>query len=221
MSHEGGDELLAFQRKRLRLDRRSSLPHEGETIIRRELNVNVANETAVTRKASLKGELELADIRGEFRHPLPEELKQQGEEKPIEYPKPNNVELKHDRRITGVKPSTEKDEGDDGANFCFVCGQSFSSGKRLEHHISSHAVVDKDGRYCCSLCPKTFDHHRKLEIHTRSHTGFKPHKCELCGRCFPYYSSYYYHKMTTLRIDLTSVGCAERASYRRGTCARI
>ena len=196
MSHEGGDELLAFQRKRLRLDRRSSLPHEGETIIRRELNVNVANETAVTRKASLKGELELADIRGEFRHPLPEELKQQGEEKPLEYPKPNNVELKHERRITGVKPSTEKDEGDDGANFCFVCGQSFSSGKRLEHHISSHAVVDKDGRYCCSLCPKTFDHHRKLEIHTRSHTGFKPHKCELCGRCFPYYSSYYYHKMT-------------------------
>ena len=196
MSHEGGDELLAFQRKRLKLDRRSSLPHEGETVIRRELNTSIANQTAVTRKVNRREELELANIRGEFRHPLPRELKQRVDEEPRDYPSPNNAEIKRERRVTSAKPSTEKNEDDDGANFCFVCGQSFSNGKKLEHHISSHAVVDKDGRYCCSLCHKTFDHHRKLEIHTRSHTGFKPHKCELCGRCFPYYSSYYYHKMT-------------------------
>lgn len=88
-------------------------------------------------------------------------------------------------------------EGDEeAANFCFVCGKSFESGKQLEQHISSHAILNEDGMYCCSLCQKTFDHHRKLEMHTRSHTGFKPHKCEFCGRCFPYYSSYYYHRMT-------------------------
>lgn len=196
MSHEGGDELLAIQRKRLRLDRRSSLPHEGETVIRRELNTRIAQETTLTRETTRLDELELSDIRGEFRHPLPEELKQRVEVEPPEHAKPNIADLNRESRVTSVNPSSEKNEEDDGANFCFVCGQSFSNGKKLEHHISSHAVVDKDGRYCCSLCHKTFDHHRKLEIHTRSHTGFKPHKCELCGRCFPYYSSYYYHKMT-------------------------
>lgn len=196
MSHEGGDELLAFQRKRLRLDRRSSLPHEGETVIRRELNTNVVKETELKRGKSRQRELEIADLRREFLHPLPGELKQCKDEQPQASPEPNNQGLKRERRITGIKPNFEKNEDDDGANFCFVCGQSFSNGKKLEQHISSHAVVDKDGRYCCSLCHKTFDNHRKLEIHTRSHTGFKPHKCELCGRCFPYYSSYYYHKMT-------------------------
>lgn len=201
MSHEGGDELLAMQRKRLKLTARNSVPltHEGETVIRRELNINVlARDTsAVTREAPRQGEVKEADRRGEFRHTFPEELQHKAEEKhrerPAQQDKSDN-DVKREPPITSVKP--EKNEDKDGANFCFVCGQSFSNGKKLEHHISSHAVVDKDGRYCCSLCHKTFDHHRKLEIHTRSHTGFKPHKCELCGRCFPYYSSYYYHKMT-------------------------
>ena len=196
MSHEGGDELLAFQRKRLRLDRRPSLPHEGETLIRRELNTNVMKKTEVKRENSQQRELEIADLRREFRHPLPGELKQCADEQPQDSPEPSNPGLKRERQITSVKPSFGKNEEGDGSNFCFVCGQSFSNGKKLEQHISSHAVVDKDGRHCCSLCHKTFDNHRKLEIHTRSHTGFKPHKCELCGRCFPYYSSYYYHKMT-------------------------
>lgn len=196
MSHEGGDELLAFQRKRLRLDRRSSLPHEGETVIRRELNTNVVKETVVTPKKNLQQKLELTDLRAGFGHPIPVESKQRVDIKPRENPKPNSADFKRESGVTTVKATSEKNEDDDGANFCFVCGQSFSNGKKLEHHISSHAVVDKNGRYCCSLCHKTFDHHRKLEIHTRSHTGFKPHKCELCGRCFPYYSSYYYHKMT-------------------------
>ena len=202
MSHEGGDELLAMQRKRLKLSARNSVPltREGETVIRRELNISVAApDIAVAREATRRGDLESADIRGEFRHPLPEESQQrvveEHHELPAQQDKPNN-DLKDERRVTSGKASSVKTEDDEGANFCFVCGQSFSNGKKLEHHISSHAVVDKDGRYCCSLCHKTFDHHRKLEIHTRSHTGFKPHKCELCGRCFPYYSSYYYHKMT-------------------------
>lgn len=202
MSHEGGDELLAMQRKRLKLTARNSVPltHEGETVIRRELNINVlARDTAVTREATRQVDVEIADTRGELRHPLPEELQRKVEkeyhERPAQQDKSDN-DAKHEHSITSVKPSSVKNEDEDGANFCFVCGQSFSNGKKLEHHISSHAVVDKDGRYCCSLCHKTFDHHRKLEIHTRSHTGFKPHKCELCGRCFPYYSSYYYHKMT-------------------------
>ena len=199
MSHEGGDELLAMQRKRLKLSARNSVPltREGETVIRRELNISVAaQDTAV---ATPRGDLESAGIRGEFRHPLPEELQErvveENHELPAQQKKPNN-DLKDERRVTSGKASSVKTEDNEGANFCFVCGQSFTNGKKLEHHISSHAVVDKDGRYCCSLCHKTFDHHRKLEIHTRSHTGFKPHKCELCGRCFPYYSSYYYHKMT-------------------------
>ena len=202
MSHEGGDELLAMQRKRLKLSARNSVPltREGETVIRRELNISVAaQDTAVATETAPRGDLESAGIRGEFRHPLPEELKErvveENHELPAQQEKPNN-DLKDERCITSGKTSSVKTENDEGANFCFVCGQSFTNGKKLEHHISSHAVVDKDGRYCCSLCHKTFDHHRKLEIHTRSHTGFKPHKCELCGRCFPYYSSYYYHKMT-------------------------
>ncbi|KAL9983607.1 hypothetical protein ACROYT_G005803 [Oculina patagonica] len=169
MSHEGGDELLAMQRKRLKLTARNS------------------------------DDVKIADTRGELRLPIPEELKQRVEEanheRPAQQDKSDN-DAKREHSLTSAKPSSAKNEDEDGANFCFVCGQSFSSGKKLEHHISSHAVVDKNGRYCCSLCHKTFDHHRKLEIHTRSHTGFKPHKCELCGRCFPYYSSYYYHKMT-------------------------
>lgn len=203
MSHEGGDELLAMQRKRLKLSARKSVPlttHEGETVIRRELNITVAaQDTAVAKETTRRGDLKMTGIRGEFRHPLPEELKQrvaEGHHKPsVQQDKLNN-DLQRERSTTNAKPSSERSEEDDGANFCFVCGQSFSSGKKLEHHISSHAVVNKEGRYCCSLCHKSFDHHRKLEIHTRSHTGFKPHKCELCGRCFPYYSSYYYHKMT-------------------------
>ena len=202
MSHEGGDELLAIQRKRLKLTARNSVPltHQGETVIRRELNINATGQdAAVPRETAPRDDLHITGIRGEFRHPLPEELKQRVDEEHREHSaqqdKSNNV-LKRKHPITSVKPSSVKNEDEDGANFCFVCGQSFSNGKKLEHHISSHAVVDKDGRYCCSLCHKTFDHHRKLEIHTRSHTGFKPHKCELCGRCFPYYSSYYYHKMT-------------------------
>ena len=202
MSHEGGDELLAMQRKRLKLTARNSVPltREGETVIRRELNISVAaQDTAVARETTRRGDLESADIRGELGHPLPEELPQrvveEHRELPAQQEKPND-DLEDERHVTSGKASKVKTEDDEGANFCFVCGQSFSNGKKLEHHISSHAVVDKDGRYCCSLCHKTFDHHRKLEIHTRSHTGFKPHKCELCGRCFPYYSSYYYHKMT-------------------------
>lgn len=202
MSHEGGDELLAMQRKRLKLTARNSVPltSEGETVIRRELNISVAaQDTAVGKETTRRGDIESADILGEFRHPLPEELGhrvvEEHHERPAQQDKSNN-DLKDERRVTSGKASSVKTEDDEGANFCFVCGQSFSNGKKLEHHISSHAVVDKDGRYCCSLCHKTFDHHRKLEIHTRSHTGFKPHKCELCGRCFPYYSSYYYHKMT-------------------------
>ena len=202
MSHEGGDELLAMQRKRLKLTARNSVPltREGETVIRRELNISVAaQDTAVAKETTRRGDLGSADIRGESRHPLPEELQQrvveEHHELPVQQDKPNK-DLKDELGVTSGKGSSVKTEEDEGANFCFVCGQSFSNGKKLEHHISSHAVVDKDGRYCCSLCHKTFDHHRKLEIHTRSHTGFKPHKCELCGRCFPYYSSYYYHKMT-------------------------
>ena len=202
MSHEGGDELLAMQRKRLKLSARNSVPltREGETVIRRELNISVAvQDTAIAKGTARQGDLQSADIRGKFRHPLPDELQQRvvevHHEPPAQQDKPNS-DLKEERRVTSGKASSVKTEDDEGANFCFVCGQSFSNGKKLEHHISSHAVVNKDGRYCCSLCHKTFDHHRKLEIHTRSHTGFKPHKCELCGRCFPYYSSYYYHKMT-------------------------
>ena len=202
MSHEGGDELLAMQRKRLKLTARNSVPltHEGETVIRRELNINVVpRDTAITREATRQDDVETAGMRGEFQHPLPEKLQKRVDKEhhhhPAQQDKSDN-NAKRERPITGVKSSSSKNEDEDGANFCFVCGQSFSNGKKLEHHISSHAVVDKDGRYCCSLCHKTFDHHRKLEIHTRSHTGFKPHKCELCGRCFPYYSSYYYHKMT-------------------------
>jgi len=202
MSHEGGDELLAMQRKRLKLTARNSVPltREGETVIRRELNISVTpQDAAVAKETTRRGDIESADIRGDFRHPLPEELQQrvvkEHHELPAQQEKPN-IDLKDECRVTSGKTSSVKTEDDEGANFCFVCGQSFTNGKKLEHHISSHAVVDKDGRYCCSLCHKTFDHHRKLEIHTRSHTGFKPHKCELCGRCFPYYSSYYYHKMT-------------------------
>jgi len=202
MSHEGGDELLAMQRKRLKLTARNSVPltREGETVIRRELNISVTpQDAAVSKETTRRGDIESADIRGDFRHPLPEELQQrvvkEHHELPAQQEKPN-IDLKDECRVTSGKTSSVKTEDDEGANFCFVCGQSFTNGKKLEHHISSHAVVDKDGRYCCSLCHKTFDHHRKLEIHTRSHTGFKPHKCELCGRCFPYYSSYYYHKMT-------------------------
>jgi len=202
MSHEGGDELLAMQRKRLKLTARNSVPltREGETVIRRELNISVTpQDAAVAKETTRRGDIESADIRGDFRHPLPEELQQrvvkEHHELPPQQEKPN-IDLKDECRVTSGKTSSVKTEDDEGANFCFVCGQSFTNGKKLEHHISSHAVVDKDGRYCCSLCHKTFDHHRKLEIHTRSHTGFKPHKCELCGRCFPYYSSYYYHKMT-------------------------
>lgn len=195
MSHEGGDELLAFQRKRLRLDRRASLPH-GETVIRRELNMNVFQTTSFPKEKAEQRGRELANHQGRFQHPLKGELSQREDEKTHEYSHPENTDVKRECEISGVKSNTEKNNEDDGANFCFVCGQSFSNGKKLEQHISSHAVVDKNGRYCCSLCHKTFDHHRKLEIHTRSHTGFKPHKCELCGRCFPYYSSYYYHKMT-------------------------
>ena len=196
MSHEGGDELLAFQRKRLRLDRRASLPHEGETIIRRELNVNVLRETAARDKKAVHRETQPTDLRGKFQHPVSEEIRQGEDQGTREFPDSNKANVNHETGIPSVKSSSGKNNEDDGANFCFVCGQSFSNGKKLEQHISSHAVVDSNGRYCCSLCHKTFDHHRKLEIHTRSHTGFKPHKCEFCGRCFPYYSSYYYHKMT-------------------------
>lgn len=200
MSHEGGDELLAIQRKRLKLTARNSVPltsHEGETVIRRELNVTLAvQDTASTEETTRLVDPNGRDIRGEFRHSLPEELtKKLPRETSLQQDKLSN-DLKHQGSISNDKPNGERSEEHDGTNFCFVCGQSFSNGKKLEHHISSHAVVDKEGRYCCSLCSKTFDHHRKLEIHTRSHTGFKPHKCELCGRCFPYYSSYYYHKMT-------------------------
>ncbi|XP_032221868.2 uncharacterized protein LOC5520971 [Nematostella vectensis] len=81
-------------------------------------------------------------------------------------------------------------------NTCFTCGKTFTDGRRLEQHLSTHASINKEGQFCCSLCTKAFDTPRKLEIHSRCHTGFKPHKCEFCGRCFPYYSSYYYHKMT-------------------------
>lgn len=198
MSHEGGDELLAIQRKRLRLDRRSSLPHEGETVIRHELNSTVAKETTPKKETVLRDEPKLADTPGELRKPLLNELKTRIFEVPTENLKPNGVDVKRESRVSNLKLGNERRENDSdgGSNFCFVCGQSFTSGKKLEHHISSHAVVDQNGRYCCSLCQKSFDHHRKLEIHTRSHTGFKPHKCELCGRSFPYYSSYYYHKMT-------------------------
>lgn len=196
MSHEGGDELLAFQRKRLRLDRRPSLPHEGETIIRRELNVNVLRETAARDEKPVHRETEPTDLRRKFQHPLSEELRQGENQGTREFADPKKANVNHEARLPSVKSSFEKNNEEDGANFCFVCGQAFSNGKKLEQHISSHAVVDNNGRYCCSLCHKTFDHHRKLEIHTRSHTGFKPHKCEFCGRCFPYYSSYYYHKMT-------------------------
>lgn len=203
MSHEGGDELLAIQRKRLKLTARNSVPltsYEGETVIRRELNVTVvAQDTTSTKETTRRVNPNGRNIREEFLHSLPEELTQGvaklHRETSHQQDQLNN-DLKHQRGINNAKPSGERGEEPDGANFCFVCGQSFSNGKKLEHHISSHAVVDKEGRYCCSLCSKTFDHHRKLEIHTRSHTGFKPHKCELCGRCFPYYSSYYYHKMT-------------------------
>ena len=198
MSHKDNEKVMVIPGKNV--PQGEKVVHEGETLIHRELNRTPILENPGTREVPDQRKPAMGGIREESGSSFPDETstdvdKHRFHAVVVKEEICNEAGTKANSGTT-AQSIVERNEDGDGANFCFVCGKAFKSGKQLEQHISSHAVVDKNGRYCCSLCNKTFDHHRKLEIHSRSHTGFKPHKCELCGRSFPYYSSYYYHKMT-------------------------
>ncbi|XP_017486192.1 PREDICTED: uncharacterized protein LOC108374703 [Rhagoletis zephyria] len=63
---------------------------------------------------------------------------------------------------------------------CDVCGDSFKSYVRLQHHKRLHL----ERKFPCTICTKKFIRSSELKVHMRSHTGEEPYSCHICDRRF-------------------------------------
>ena len=57
-------------------------------------------------------------------------------------------------------------------------------------------IKDENRRFPCNFngCNKGFNLKATYHNHMNAHKGIKPHKCNICGKCFSYPGNLYNHK---------------------------
>lgn len=85
---------------------------------------------------------------------------------------------------------------------CLLCSEKFSNPVELDLHRKS--------QHLCSKCDRVFRQTSNLRKHLRvSHESYRPHRCETCGKCFPFLSSLKEHWLTHSRAMLERVHTCE------------
>ncbi|XP_039448343.1 zinc finger autosomal protein-like [Culex pipiens pallens] len=80
---------------------------------------------------------------------------------------------------------------------CGTCGKSFERNFDLKRHSSMHAMDDPNFTgFGCELCGKVFARKDQYRAHTYRHIGYKPHKCQQCGKSFSDSSNFAKHQKT-------------------------
>lgn len=76
---------------------------------------------------------------------------------------------------------------------CSICGRGFSQNTNLKQHLRRHTQIKP---FKCSHedCDATFVSKGELDSHTRKHTGAHPFTCEQCGTGFTTSSSLVKHR---------------------------
>lgn len=85
---------------------------------------------------------------------------------------------------------------------CLLCSEKFSNQVELDVHRKS--------QHLCLKCDRVFRQTSNLRKHLRvNHESYRPHRCETCGKCFPFLSSLKEHRLIHSRAALERVHTCE------------
>ena len=94
---------------------------------------------------------------------------------------------------------------------CSKChSETFVSENELKlHFVVSHPADPSTSNFECPICAKIFSSKSLLNRHYGIHTAnsYRPHICEICGKTFYHYSSFYAH--AKIHPDIRDFKCTQ------------